>query len=183
MLDTETLFLRTLADIENRLGESDPYEILLIAGLVRKLFLDDFPLVDQVNRSHREKLTFEVTVPVNMPVGESLPTFWTVQDGLDPDTAPPFKKRHSCTRNQFFQTVVTVINSHTYTVRDVVLFEANVVGAVHAGAPKTIKDEALKQVDGSISVGGYGSALRQLLAIARVVLKALAPLRNAVAKA
>ena len=179
MIDTETLFIRTLEDMECRLTATDPYEILLIAGLIRKLFLDDHPLVDQVNKKHRVKLCFEITVPINKPENESWPTFWTVQDGLDPDTAPPFKQRHNATRDQFFQTVVTVLNSHAYTVREIILFEANVVGAVHAGSTKTDKETVLKQFDSEIFVGGYGSSLRQLLAIARVVLKSLAPLRKA----
>jgi hypothetical protein len=183
MMETDTLFLHTLCDIERRLSDTDPYEILLIAGLIRKLFLDDHPLVDQVNKKHRIKLTFEVPVPVNMPQNEPLPRFWNVQDGLDPDTAPPFKQRHTVTRDQFFQTVVTVVNNHGYSIREIVLFEANVVGAVHAGTPKTDKESALKQIDSVISIGGYASSLRQLKAIARVILKALAPLRQAVSQA
>ena len=47
-MDASILFLKTLEDIESRLTQKDPYEILLIAGLLRKLFLDDHPLVDQV---------------------------------------------------------------------------------------------------------------------------------------
>jgi hypothetical protein len=102
-----------------------------------------------------------------------------VQDGLDPDTAIPGKRRYAASRDQFFQTVVTIVNDHQYTVRELVLFEANVMGAVHAGSPKTDKEHALKQVDSTIAVGGYASSLRQLQAIARVVLKALSPLRAA----
>ena len=80
MIGTDNLFLRTLDDIEKRLSETDPYEILLISGLIRKLFLDDNPLVDQVNKKHRIKLTFEVAESVNMPNNEPFPTFYTVQD-------------------------------------------------------------------------------------------------------
>jgi hypothetical protein len=182
MIDTDTLFLRTLDDIEARLSQRDPYEILLIAGPLRKLFLDDHPLVDRVNKNHRAKLSFETTVSSDPRQESPAPTFWSVQDGIDPDTAPPFKKRQVLTRDQFFQSLVAIVGGHSYTIRDIVLFEANVVGAVHAGAPKTDKESALHQIDSQISVGGYGSALRQLLAIARVCLKTLSPLRQAVAK-
>ena len=181
MIDTDTLFLRTLSDIEQRLSGRDPYEILLIAGLVRKLFLDDHPLVEQVNVKHRLKLTFEINAPSSLLERLPPPTLWTIQDGLDPDTSP-FPQRTMVTRDQFFKTVVTIVNQHEYSIREVVLFEANVVGAVHAGAPKKDKEHALHEVDRHISVGGYASSLRQLLAIARVVLRALAPLRDAVKK-
>lgn len=183
MIESEALFLRTLDDIERRLNQQDPYEILFIAALVRKLFLDDFPLVDQVNRNHRLKITFETTLPFELPTDFPAPTFWTVQDGLDPDTAHPGKRRYVASRDQFFQTVVTIVNDHQYSVREIVLFESNVMGAVHAGSPKTDKEHALKQVDSTIAVGGYASSLRQLQAIARVVLKSLSPLRAAVSAA
>lgn len=180
MIDANALFLRTLEDIEVRLTQADPYEILLIAGLLRKLFLDDHPLVDRVNKEHRVKLVFETT-DIPDPRNEvPQPTFWTIQDGVDPDTSPPFRKRRTLTRDQFFGMLVSVVNNHGYTVREVVLFEANVVGAVHAGSPKSEKECAMHAVDTQISVGGYASSLRQLLAIARVCLKTLAPLREAI---
>ncbi len=183
MTESEALFLRTLDDIQRRLTQTDPYEILFIAALIRKLFFDDSPLVDQVNRNHRLKITFETTAPFELPTDSPAPTFWTVQDGLDPDTAHPGKRRYVANRDQFFQTVVTIVNDHQYSVREIVMFESNVMGAVHAGSPKTDKEHALKQVDSAFAVGGYASSLRQLQAIARVVLKSLAPLRIAVGAA
>ena len=180
-MNPNALFLRTLSDIENRLTMSDPYEVLLIAGLLRKLFLDDFPLVDQVNRVHRIKLEFEVALPSGRPKPEDSDCFWTVQDGLDPDTAAPGKPRQVLSRDQFFSETVTVIFGRVYSVRDIIQFEANVAGAVHAGAPKSDKEKALHELGASLGVGGYSPSLRQLLAIARVSLKALGSLRIAAA--
>ena len=179
-MDANTLFLKTLADIESRLAATDPYEILLIAGLLRKLFLDDHPLVDQVNRAHRIKLEFEVTAPINKPSDGDTSSMWSVQDGLDPDTAVPGKSRLRLSRDQFFQTVVAIAFGPTFTVKDVIQFEANVAGGVHAGAPKTEKEKALHTMGQHFGLGGYAPSLRQLLAIARVCLKALAPLRAAI---
>ena len=108
-MDPNTLFLKTLEDIEFRLAQSDPYEILLIAGLLRKLFLDEHPLVDQVNRTHRAKIKFEVTAPLNKPDKGDKNSLCSVQDGLDPDTAAPGKKRLFLSRDQFFQIVVAML--------------------------------------------------------------------------
>lgn len=178
MIDPETLFLRTLADIEERLGMEDPYEILLIAGLIRKLFLDDHPLVDRVNSKHRVKLSFEVTAGVgDYPDFLPTPTLWSAQDGLDPEVMPPGMKREALGRDAFFSTVVARVSAHQFSVREIVLFEANVVGAVHAGAPKKEKEQALYEIDCVLSVGGYASSLRQLRSIARVIVRALEPLR------
>ncbi len=66
-----------------------------------------------------------------------------------------------------------------FTIRDVIKFEANVAVAVHAGSPKTEKEKALNTLGEHFGVGGYEPTLRQLLAIARVSIKALAPLRAA----
>jgi hypothetical protein len=47
----ETLFLRTLEDLGRRVEPGvDEYEVLLIAGLLRKLLVDSPRLVDEVNR-------------------------------------------------------------------------------------------------------------------------------------
>jgi hypothetical protein len=54
-VDPEALFVRTLDDLGRRAGETDEYEVLLAAGLLRKLLMDDHPLVDQVNADHRLK--------------------------------------------------------------------------------------------------------------------------------
>ncbi len=52
----EEFFIRTLDDIASRINSDDPYEILGTSALIRKLFLDDNPLVDQVNRKYRMKI-------------------------------------------------------------------------------------------------------------------------------
>jgi hypothetical protein len=182
-VEANTLFLKTLEDIQSRLSETDLYEILLIAGLLRKLLLDDHPLVDQVNRIHRLKLEFEIAIPENKPEEGDQNSVWSVQDGLDPDTAIPGKKRQILSRDQFLQTAVAMIYGPSYSIRDVIQFEANIAGGVHAGAPRTEKEQALNALGQSFGIGGYEPPLRQLLAIARVSLKALAPLRDAVAAA
>jgi len=70
-------------------------------------------------------------------------------------------------------------NGKEYSIKDIILYEANVMGGVHAGSPESEKDEILKKLEG-LFVGGYRPSLRQLKAIARVVLKALKPLRESI---
>jgi hypothetical protein len=94
--------------------QTDPYEILLIAGLLRKLFLDDFPLVDQVNREYKLKIQFEVTVQFNKPEDGDTKSLWSVQDGLDPDTAMSGKQRKLISRDQFFQETVAMVFGKVY---------------------------------------------------------------------
>lgn len=54
------------------------------------------------------------------------------------------------------------------------------MGGVHAGSPRTDFEHALAQIGNAFKIGGKEAPLRQLLAIARVVLKALEPLKQAV---
>jgi hypothetical protein len=52
-------FLETLDEIDGRLQfNQSAYNLLMVAGLLRKLLLDDNPLVDQVNRSRHLKIRY-----------------------------------------------------------------------------------------------------------------------------
>lgn len=179
-MDREQLFLRSLDDLEQRIADQDPYTILGASAIVRKLLIDGNPLVDQVNREHRLKIRFEVGEQNYSIPGVPDPTIWTAQDGLDPDTARPGVRRKSLTRDQFLATEIAAVRGTLYTVREVILFEANIMGGVHAGASGEEKEEALEQLNRGLSVGGYTLSLRQLKAIGRIVVKALEPLRQAI---
>ena len=48
-MDKTSLFLKTLEDIKKKMNSRDGYEIFMIFPLLRKLLIDDYPLIDQVN--------------------------------------------------------------------------------------------------------------------------------------
>ena len=174
------LLIDTLADIENRLTSNDPYEILIISDLLRKLLLDDFPLLDQVNRHYHIKTFFNIISPNDVLVEKA--EYYLLADGLDPDTAFRPGRKQSITRDQFLKITVLAIRGKRYTIRDLILFEANIMGGVHAGTSKTLKAEALQEINSIYEIGGLRGSLLQLKAIARVVLKALEPLRDRIMK-
>lgn len=180
-MDRETLFLKTLDDIEERSKSQDPYTILGVSALIRKIFLEKHPLVDTVNQRFREKLKFTISAG-RIPKKENLPagSFWSQQDGLDPDTSPPGIPTKILGRKDFFQHVVIATSEYRHTIRDVIRYQAHVVGGVHAGAPEDDKEKALEKIDQLFLIGGHAMATRQLLAVARVILKALSPLRLAI---
>ena len=124
----EVLFMETLKELEARVSAQDPYMILGASALIRKLLLDDFPLVDQVNRQYRLKLTFEVTEPPNFPPGLPEPMFYSVQDAIDPETVRPGKAKKTVNRDQLLSYVLAKVDGRPYTLREIVLFEANVMG-------------------------------------------------------
>ena len=83
---TDVLFLKTLEEIEARIRQQDPYEILACSALLRKLLIDENPLIHQVNRDRRHKFRFKIGLPPRFPALKN-PTAWSIQDGFDPDTA------------------------------------------------------------------------------------------------
>lgn len=180
--DTEQLFIHTLDDLGDRGASGDAYVVLGASALLRKLLLDSHPLIDQVNRAHQVKITFEIgknLVPAN--VSESTLCF-AVQDNLDPNTAAPWVGRTTVSRDGFLSTTVLFAGAHSYSVKDMILFEAHIMGGVHAGTPKEDKEKALSEIANRFQFGGARLSLRQLRAIIRVTLSALKPLREAVEK-
>jgi len=178
----ESLFLRSLEDLEKRIEAKDSYEVLGISGIIRRLLLDSHPLVDRVNRRYQRRLVFRVNLPPVTPAGLPEPVISATLDGLHPGSAPWGPLMAELNREQFLKVVLITIAGRDYTVRDVLLFEANVMGAVHAGRPKDDKEKALQAVDSWMSVGGYRPALKQLKDIGRVVIDALELLREDVSR-
>ena len=174
MRDTDWLFLNTMDDLQARLNQRDPYSILGVSALLRKLLVDDDPLAFQVNRKYR--LGFKFSVTVFRPRTEALA--WSVGDGLDPNTTIVKRQVQQLKLDKFLKVRVLVMRGNVFTVHDIIKFEANVMGGVHAGAPRRPEDEILLAAERFFGVGGYPSVLRSLLPIGRVAHAGLLPLSN-----
>ena len=178
------LFLRVCDDVEQRILSNDDYAILKLSGLLRQLLLDASPLVHQVNRTFREDVEFEITRFAPPDSGGTFlrgrVLFWNVQDGLDPRTSPPGRGIRRVNLEEFLHTIVLRSNGIDHSIKDVILFEANVMGGVHAGVPHSQQDFELGKIGNMFSIEGLPAALRQLKAISRVTLAALRPLKERV---
>jgi len=147
----------------------------MVALLLRKLLLDENPLVDQVNRQKRHKIRFIIN-DYPLPSPEPGLEFCSVEDALDPSVIP-CPRPIEVTRDELFSRPVIVYGNHTVTVRDLILHAAVVGGAVHAGTAKSDKDKALKQMTELIGVGGLPAGFRLLRVIGKIVRNGLEPLR------
>ena len=176
MSTRDELFLETLADLESRCepGRTE-YDVLGIAGLLRKLLIDAQPLVDQVNRDRHLRLRFVIN---DRPIPEDpLPMIWSMQDGFDPETAHrAFPKEVK--RDDLLTRPIVAVNGSAVSVRDVIRYGAHVKGAIHAGEPESDQERALVEVAAAMQVGGFDPGVRSLLAVTRVVLRGLQPLRQ-----
>jgi hypothetical protein len=177
-VDDDQLFLETLNDLEPRLerGRSE-YEVLAISMLLRLLILDNPTLLAKVNRSRPERIRFVVNArdPVWKLAGLDPPIFWSIEDGFDPDTAPVAVPLE-VTLDELLGRVVMTIRGLEITVKDVIRQALYVSGGAHPPRPpETAVEEAL--ANSGMFLTGYPAGLSSLLAIGRVVVKGLAPLR------
>lgn len=181
-MDPRVLFLRTLEDLEERIQPGrDEYDLLMVAALLRKLLLDAEPLVVRVNRTHRLRLRFRANK--RFPPQNPTPMIWSVQDGFDPDTGVPGLANPVDVKiDELLQLPVAYVEGHLIRVGSLIRYLSHVAGAVHAGRPENDLEEAIQRFAVTVQIGGPMSApVRSLMAIGRVVLAGLAPLREAVA--
>jgi hypothetical protein len=174
-MQKEILFIKTLEDIEKKMASQDAYEIFMIAGLLRKLLVDDFPLVNQINRVKKLKITFLINARKINDILKSA-TFYSMEDGFDPNTSHMAETKE-VNMDEMLSAHIMFINGEAISVRDLIKFISNVQGSIHAGQPKNSKENMLVEVQKYFSIGGLPAGIRTLLSVSRVVLRGLDPLR------
>lgn len=185
-MDRERLFLGIYRELEERtMAEPSEYNVLKIAGLLRQLLLDKHRLIDTVNskaRTNKPHLNIKYEVMDKTPYQQMMedlkPVFWTMQDGIYPKTALIAGKTKIVDRDGLLSYKVMSFAGFNVTVKDIIVYEANIGGAIHAEAPRGAVEKAIHEAANSVNVGGYPPQTRQLLAIARVVLDGLRPLKE-----
>lgn len=189
----DTLFLRTLEDLEARSARSqlDSYSALGIAGLLRKLLLDEQRLADAVNRERRVKwqitlrpVHWDDTPPLGFQ-GDPRDLLNIQGECLDPDIPCGETSPVTVPRASFLRYVVARDgHGNQMTVREYIKYVAHVEGAVHI--ERRLDNEfqrALFEFGLALnSGGGPGEWSQQYLlrALGRVVSKSLQPLAEAV---
>jgi hypothetical protein len=82
------------------------------------------------------------------------------------------------TRDQLLARRVMVLGGESITVRDLIDHLAHIEGAVHRSDPKEHRELVLSQAARDVFIGRLPAGVRQIQAIARVVLRGLQPLRD-----
>jgi hypothetical protein len=123
-MDAGQLFIRTLIDLEKRVTATDEYEVLLSAGLLRKLLMDQTPLMDKVNSTYRLKIRFRINgeSPYERLAHEDEPLHWSLEDAIDPEIAlpPGMQAPFDADRDKFLARRVLRVNGNWVTVRDLI---------------------------------------------------------------
>jgi len=175
-VDRRVLFLETLKDLESRLqSDKSEYDAIKIAGILRQWLTDATPLVPLLCRGRNVMLRFRVRI--ESPPTDPMPVYWALADGFDPDTALTVGHASEVTKDQLLACNVIYINSVLYTVKDVIRQLAHVEGGVHAGTPEDERERQLTEWSRFARIGGRETTIYTILAIGRVVMKGLQPLK------
>jgi hypothetical protein len=177
-MNTDKLFIERCRQVEALMQSHDEVDLLDLSAVLRQLLLDQEPLAHAANRNRRLKLQFRVGQFRNEP--DKYVVHQSLEDGLDPETRPPGSPAKEVNFNGFIGHTVLVIRGKPHTVRDVIKHASDVAGGVHHTNDPNERQRLIAAYSASFGLGGLPGALRQLQAIARVTLKGLRPLIEAV---
>jgi hypothetical protein len=167
------LFVRTIEDLKMKVESTDLYEILNISALLRKLFLDDYPLVNKVNSEYKLKIIYHIGLPSAFILSNGQNKNWFLLDGFDPETGRPGRENSFVSIDRLLSATVIRVNSNNYSVKDIIKYEANIKGGVHSGKVQNEKEQTLEDIKCFFNISGGQPSRYQLQAIGRVVLKGL----------
>jgi hypothetical protein len=204
-VDRDDLFLATIDDATNRVANRTTYDLLMAAGLLRKLLVDGQSLVHIANRTRHVRIRYRVNDPKLAETREQLrsivgedPVFHAVFDGLNPGIFAAPHAPVELTEGQFLALPVMFYRDVDFSIGDVIRFVANVSGGVHAGAPLGSEQHLMRELETTaealfaspekmvafpvrtdFSIGP--PMLRQLISIGAVAIGALQPLCDRIA--
>lgn len=168
------LFIRTLDDIKSKLN-GDGYDYLKATGLMRSLIIDGgASLVDIVNRDFGIKIKF--VVRKNKKKDNPPQIMWRSVTPQNHEIGNSIELN----RTDFLKEVVLVYNQYTYTVYDVIMYAANMMGGIHAGIAKDEKADFYKNLFRTMPIMGGSVYANSIFSVMEVVIKSLEPLYNAV---
>lgn len=175
----EWLFLETLGDVTRKLTSGSRYDLVRLSALLRQILCDNPPLALKVNSRFKLKLVFEVESAKqkqSMPKfeAEELLTNWST---LYPNTQ---EETVSINLNQFLQMKTITHKGVECTVGDVIDVVAHAFGGVHLGKLKDKSNQTLSELEKEVLIYDNSVVLLSLLDIAKVTVKSLIPLAEAI---
>jgi hypothetical protein len=176
-MDAASLFLARCKQIETAMASTSEIDLLDLSAHLRQLLIDDTSPLHQVNRERRIKLRFVVGEFRQLP--DQYTRILSLEDGVDPEIRPPGSPTKKVGLGGFLGHTILYLQGQPRSVSDVIKFGANVAGGVHHATPSE-KQKLIHEYSSQVSIGGLPGAIRQLQAIARVVLRGLHPLIEAV---
>jgi hypothetical protein len=165
-MDRDQLFVESRHQLARLVAMPDEHSGLRIAAILRDL------LVGEVNDSHRAsiRITINDNSHYTNVVMRLRPALYSVEDGLDPDTALTARNPVEVSTDQFLSYRVMVVNGVDISIGQLIEQLATVADALPAGEPPT---DALRETPQTQRIGGLPAATRMMRVIGRVVTKSL----------
>jgi len=182
-MEPKELFLNILLDIEKKLLTNNYYEKFKIAQLLRQLLLDSKPLLHEVNKVKKRKITFTINDYV-IPVEYG--SAWGIVSGFDPAKSSDGTNINKVSLDGLLSVTVLLIDPYAYSVKELISIVANKLGAVHLDFPLSendIKNETDQKVYklfdllSKTRVNDIPIYIETICSVSRVVLTGLDPIR------
>ena len=180
----EKLFAHVYNDLGQRSEARDDFRIyhqLNMARLVRQLLVDGTGLFNLANRYH--KLPIRFLLGEIGPAPADLEPIPSIYASLIPDmnNFPPGYYIHPYKIDGFLASSQMVLAGRAFTVIEVVKYVANEFGGVHLSPYlKDEDDQLLARFNDTLKVGDDGVVLNRIDQVARITLRALAPLMKSI---
>jgi hypothetical protein len=178
----EQFFLATVKDLDLKLANASPYELIRAAALLRQLLLDGF--LNRVTRKYRTRVRFRVFDPASvaqlrssldqLTVGAS---WWNPDPSLLPNNS---QNVVDMKLDEFLATEILTWKSQRATVKDVIRACANAKGGVHFGDADNPREQLILDFDDANAGDTKEMSVSALAGICRAALKALAPVVEAI---
>ena len=180
MIPTDELFVERLHQLARGVHQQDSLDVLPVAAALRQLLLDESPLVHQVNRLARVRLRFRVNKQPDNTPGVPEPAISFPGHGMDPNTVQFQTGTQELTLDEFLRHPVVTTKWGDVSVHELIDYLCHKAGAVHHDTKRSSEDVGLETVFAAMDQFGLQPMVIAMEAIARDVLVALAPLRDAV---
>lgn len=165
-------------------------ELLIASGQLRLLLTDKKRLIDQVNATRNFDIRFRIlSQRDDLPPVAARLTLRAAPDGISPSLAAVSFPNHTVPTltlrlDAFLQERIMIFRDEDITVLDLIKFLSHVAGGVHAGDPESGsgREAKLAELSEMVLLGIEDLPTRCLRGVAAVVVEALRPLRDAIAK-
>jgi hypothetical protein len=170
------LFVERLNQLAGGVEQADRLDVLPVALALRQLLLDSEPLIHQVNRPPVAlRIRFCVNKDSSTP-GLPKPVFSFPGLAMDPNSFVSTAGTEDLNLDQFLRHRVVTADWGDVTVHDLIDYLCHRAGAVHFVADQSRGEIIVRQLDSY----GWTMVSNATMAVVRVVLIALTPLRDAV---
>ena len=183
--EDDILFLNKYKDLKKLLDSTDKYDTLKMSAILRQLLIDEYPLIHRVNKKWKIKIRYKIYSSPFVDPDDPNITLWFRGTGLYPQEDSEPEYIYEINQDNFLSTRICKFKGEFITVKDIIKFASNVLGAVHRRDPDPKKrhEIAINLLRRFVKINNIELPLYQLKPIANITLKGLNVLHNEIESA